>query len=225
MFGVQEKPKLKSILVNKKENKVNDNDVSGPPPKRSRHTEGDLNNDHDLLFSPTPRRSDVAKLLLDRPLLSTRPEPPEIDMQNISETLKSKKINPSNLRFGFLGLGIMGSGIVKNLIDSGHKVVVWNRTVEKCRKFGDAGAEIAQTPCDVIDRVDITFSCVSDPSAAKQMVFGNCGVLSSDAISHGKGYVEMTSIDAETSQDIYDGITNKGGRYLEAQVIVENVRM
>lgn len=112
----------------------------------------------------------------------------------------------------------MGCGIVKNLIDSGHKVVVWNRTSEKCRKFGDAGAEIAQTPSDVIDRVDITFSCVSDPSAAKQMVFGNCGVLSSNAITEGKGYVEMTSIDAETSQDIFDGITSKGGRYLEAQV-------
>lgn len=50
------------------------------------------------------------------------------------------------------------------------------------------------------------------------MVFGNCGVLSSNAIIGGKGYVEMTSIDAETSQDIADGITSKGGRYLEAQV-------
>lgn len=217
---VQEKPaKLRSILI-KKDNKLNDNDLSAPPPKRSRHTEGDLNNDNDLIFSPSPRRNDAAKQLLNRPLLSTRPEPPEIDMQNVSETLKSKKINPSPLRFGFLGLGIMGCGIVKNLIDSGHKVVVWNRTSEKCRKFTDAGAEVAQTPSDVIDRVDITFSCVSDPSAAKQMVFGNCGVLSSNAITEGKGYVEMTSIDAETSHDIFDGITSKGGRYLEAQVII-----
>lgn len=50
------------------------------------------------------------------------------------------------------------------------------------------------------------------------MVFGNCGVLSSNSIIEGKGYVEMTSIDAETSQDIADGITSRGGRYLEAQV-------
>lgn len=223
VLSVQEKPaKLRSILI---KNKLNDNDLSAQPaPKRSRHTEGDLNNDHDLIYSSSPRRNDAAKQLLNRPLLSTRPEPPEIDMQNVSETLKSKKINPSALRFGFLGLGIMGCGIVKNLIDSGHKVVVWNRTSEKCRKFADAGAEIAQTPSDVIDRVDITFSCVSDPSAAKQMVFGNCGVLSSNAITEGKGYVEMTSIDAETSHDISDGITSKGGRYLEAQVWVDSPR-
>lgn len=38
---------------------------------------------------------------------------------------------PSSLKFGFLGLGIMGSGIVKNLLNSGHSVVVWNRTPDK----------------------------------------------------------------------------------------------
>lgn len=51
-----------------------------------------------------------------------------------------------------------------------------------------------------------------------QMVFGNCGVLSSSSMIDGKGYVEMTSIDAETSQDIATSIIQKGGRYLEAQV-------
>lgn len=90
-------------------------------------------------------------------------------MQTVSETLKSKNINPSPLRFGFLGLGIMGGGIVKNLLNSGHKVVVWNRTLEKCRKFEEAGAEIMPTPCDVVDNVDITFSCVSDPWVAKEV--------------------------------------------------------
>lgn len=50
------------------------------------------------------------------------------------------------------------------------------------------------------------------------MVFGNCGILSSEAISDRKGYVEMTGIDDSTSQDIADAITSKGGRYLEAQV-------
>lgn len=50
------------------------------------------------------------------------------------------------------------------------------------------------------------------------MIFGNCGVLSSESICFGKGYVEMTGIDADTSQDIGDAIISKGGRYLEAQV-------
>lgn len=56
---------------------------------------------------------------------------PALDVETMSQTLKDKNILPSNLKFGFLGLGIMGSGIVKNLINSGHSVIVWNRTHEK----------------------------------------------------------------------------------------------
>lgn len=48
------------------------------------------------------------------------------------------------------------------------------------------------------------------------MVFGNCGVL--QEMDTRKSYVEMTSIDQETSKDIEDAITSKGGRYLEAQL-------
>lgn len=90
-------------------------------------------------------------------------------MNDISQTLKMKNINPSSLKFGFLGLGTMGTGIVKNLLNSGHKVVVWNRTFTKCSKFKEAGADVARTPGDVIDQVDITFSCVADPSAVKEV--------------------------------------------------------
>lgn len=68
---------------------------------------------------------------MNRPTSVARPETPEIDVAKVSNTLKSKNINPSTLTFGFLGLGIMGCGIVKNLINSGHKVVVWNRTATK----------------------------------------------------------------------------------------------
>ena len=52
-------------------------------------------------------------------------------MGSVSQTLKDKKIEPSGLKFGFLGLGIIGSGIVKNLLNSGHSVMVWNRSSEK----------------------------------------------------------------------------------------------
>jgi len=154
--------------------------------------------------------------LLDRPLL--RPASPalEMDLVTSSQTLREKDIQPSKLNFGFLGLGIMGSGMVKNLLNSGHQVTVWNRTTEKVKDFLEAGAKEALTPSDVIAECDITFSCVSDPQAAKELVFGNCGVL--QEINTTKGYVEMTSVDSDTSQDIAEAISLKGGRYLEAQI-------
>ncbi|XP_076237585.1 nucleosome-destabilizing factor [Calliopsis andreniformis] len=167
-----------------------------------------------LNHSTPPRKS--GSTLLNRPANIARPVTPPLDVETLSQTLKEKNILPSTLKFGFLGLGIMGSGIVKNLINSGHSVIVWNRTQEKCADFVKAGAEQGLTPSDVVLAADITFSCVADPQAAKDMVFGNCGVLTE--ISPEKGYVEMTGIDAETSQDIAEAITAKGGRYLEAQV-------
>ncbi|KAK6637604.1 hypothetical protein RUM44_008026 [Polyplax serrata] len=88
--------------------------------------------------------------------------------------------------------------------------------LNQCDKFVAAGAELGMTPSDVVASADITFSCVADPQAAKDMVFGNCGVLSENLTE--KGYIEMTGIDPETSQDIAESITGKGGRYLEAQI-------
>jgi len=158
---------------------------------------------------------DAVSNFLDRPTLD-RPASPSLDISTSSQILRDKDIQPSKLSFGFLGLGIMGSGIVKNLLNSGHSVTVWNRTAEKRLEFTKNGAKEALTPGDVIAESDITFSCVSDPQAAKDMVFGNCGVLSE--INTTKGYVEMTGIDADTSQDIAEAISLKGGRYLEAQV-------
>lgn len=170
-----------------------------------------------LLVNHSKKKSvrDAVSNFLDRPAIN-RPASPSLDISTSSQILRDKDIQPSKLNFGFLGLGIMGSGIVKNLLNSGHSVTVWNRTAEKRQEFVKAGAKEALTPGDVIAESDITFSCVSDPQAAKDMVFGNCGVLSE--INTTKGYVEMTGIDADTSQDIAEAISLKGGRYLEAQV-------
>ncbi|XP_058818010.1 cytokine-like nuclear factor N-PAC isoform X2 [Topomyia yanbarensis] len=192
--------------------------VNIPSPKRKRKLLNDSADAPSLdleTFSPVRRNVPVSHLL-NRPVTVARPATPEIDMSSVSNALQSRNIQASSLKFGFLGLGIMGCGIVKNLLNSGHSVVVWNRTATKCRKFQEAGAEVADTPSDVIEMTDVTFSCVSDPQVAKDLVFGNCGVMSANLV--GKGYVEMTGVDPETSQDIAEQIISKGGRYLEAQI-------
>ncbi|KAL3233969.1 hypothetical protein MRX96_022727 [Rhipicephalus microplus] len=61
----------------------------------------------------------------------TRPVTPPLDVERISDVLRSKHVSPSSLKFGFLGLGNMGQGMVKNLINSGHHITVWNRTPSK----------------------------------------------------------------------------------------------
>jgi len=232
------KKTVKKTEAKKREANDSDSSASGPsstsPSKRARVTktqtkaqakeEPSSSRAEELDSSPVPSYSSGLKKssaavsgLLDRPTLA-RPASPSIgiDLVTSSQTLREKDIQPSKLNFGFLGLGIMGSGMVKNLLNSGHNVSVWNRTTDKVRDFVEAGAKEALTPSDVIADSDITFSCVSDPQAAKDLVFGNCGVL--QEINTTKGYVEMTGIDSETSQDIAEAISLKGGRYLEAQI-------
>lgn len=102
----------------------------------------------------SPRKSGLVSRILDQPNTVQRPvrkkkkkpiqglrmdpnsflvaqDTPPLDVERVTQTLKEKNVQPSTLKFGFLGLGIMGSGMVKNLLNSGHKVIVWNRTTEK----------------------------------------------------------------------------------------------
>ncbi|KAK3599504.1 hypothetical protein CHS0354_006633 [Potamilus streckersoni] len=132
-----------------------------------------------------------------------------------------KSVIPTPSRIGFLGLGIMGQGMVMNLLRSGHEVTVWNRTILKCREFVKAGALKGNSPAEVVQSCDITFSCVSDSSAVKDLVFGNAGVL--QGISPGKCYVEMSTIDEDTVQDAAEAITARGGVFLEAPVVGSRV--
>ncbi|XP_047636541.1 cytokine-like nuclear factor N-PAC isoform X3 [Phacochoerus africanus] len=111
---------------------------------------------------------------------------------------------------GFLGLGLMGSGIVSNLLKMGHTVTVWNRTAEK------EGARLGRTPAEVVSTCDITFACVSDPKAAKDLVLGPSGVL--QGIRPGKCYVDMSTVDADTVTELAQVIVSRGGRFLEAPV-------
>lgn len=170
----------------------------------------------DAFLGTLTKRTPNAIALLDRPVV-TRPETQTIDMNSRSNTLADRDITPSDQTFGFLGLGMMGSTIVKDLIYTGHKVVVWNRTIDKCQPFVEAGAEVKDTPMDVVEAADIIFCCVSDPKGAKDLVFGNCGVLQLKDLRN-KAYVEMSTIDPDTSLDIGEGIKQCNGRYLEAQI-------
>ncbi|CAG9856077.1 unnamed protein product [Phyllotreta striolata] len=169
--------------------------------------------------------------ILNRPSIIDEPEVSSVNLNSNLELLNTKNITASRKRFGFIGLGTIGSGIVKNLINSGHKVNLFNRTSEKCddlkkqaendiNKAGLVNTYI--TPCDVMQNSDITFNCVSDSNNAKAVVIGNCGITKAgdllDSEGYSKGYVEMTSIDPQTSKDMCEIIKSKGGRYLEVQV-------
>ena len=73
--------------------------------------------------------------------------------------------------FGFLGLGIMGSAMAKNLLKAGFQVTVWNRSQDKCAELAALGARVAATPAEVTASCPITFAILADPAAAEAVCF------------------------------------------------------
>ena len=114
------------------------------------------------------------------------------------------------------GQGIMGTPIARNLMKLGHPVVVWNRSLEKCAPLLAEGATQGNTPAEVVAQCDITFAMLSDPEAAEAVALGPGGVV--EALTPGKGYVDMSTVDADTSRRIAAAVQAKGGRFLEAPV-------
>ncbi|RLN07988.1 glyoxylate/succinic semialdehyde reductase 1 [Panicum miliaceum] len=132
------------------------------------------------------------------------------------------------MEVGFLGLGIMGKAMATNLLRHGYRVTVWNRTIAKCQELVALGATVGETPAAVVAKCRYTIAMLSDPSAALSVVFDKDGVL--EQIGDGKGYIDMSTVDAATSSKIsesyvmgkgrmiVEAVKQKGGAFVEAPV-------
>mmetsp|Transcript_3588 Transcript_3588/g.7879 ORF Transcript_3588/g.7879 Transcript_3588/m.7879 type:complete len:292 (+) Transcript_3588:102-977(+) len=119
-------------------------------------------------------------------------------------------------KIGYLGMGIMGSAMAGRLVDAGFPVTVWNRSKEKCEPLAAKGAKVASTAKEVIETCDLIFACTSDPFSAREVVFGEGGVLA--GVTPGKCFIDMSTVDEETTKAIAAAVLAKGGRFLEAPV-------
>ncbi|KAJ7533198.1 hypothetical protein O6H91_13G037200 [Diphasiastrum complanatum] len=128
-----------------------------------------------------------------------------------SDAVKNEKV----LSIGFLGLGIMGTAMARNLIKSGHDVMVWNRTANKCEVLVSEGAKLGSSPEQVAGSCDITFAMLADPTAA-EVAWGKGGAVF--GLGPEKGYVDVSTVDEETSKAISERVKSSGALYLEAPV-------
>lgn len=110
----------------------------------------------------------------------------------------------------------MGSPMAQNLIKSGYDVTIWNRTKSKCDPLINLGAKYQPSPREVAASCDITFAMLADPESALDVASGENGAAS--GLSSGKGYVDVSTVDAVTSKLIGARIKNTGALFLEAPV-------
>src|SRR5690242_14751852 len=119
-------------------------------------------------------------------------------------------------RLGFVGLGVMGSRVVKRLLAAGHTVTGYNRTRAKAQWLVDAGMTAAGSPRAVAEAADITFTMVTNTSALRSVMEGPAGLLA--GISAGKIHVDMSTVSPSVSRALAQQVATKGGQMLDAPV-------
>lgn len=119
-------------------------------------------------------------------------------------------------KLGFVGLGVMGSRMVKRLLDAGHEVTGYNRTKSKAQWLLDAGMKWADTPRAVVEASDISLSMVTNTSALQSIADGPDGLLA--GLKPGKIHIDMSTVSPAYSQELAKQIEAQGAAMLDAPV-------
>ncbi|WP_461227129.1 NAD(P)-dependent oxidoreductase [Lacticaseibacillus suihuaensis] len=119
-------------------------------------------------------------------------------------------------QLGFIGTGVMGTGIIHNLLKAGYPVVVFNRTKAHAQAVLDAGATWAATPREVAAQSAVTLSMVGFPQDVEQVYFGDDGILA--GAKKGSTVVDMTTSTPSLAERIAKAAAAQGVTALDAPV-------
>ena len=117
---------------------------------------------------------------------------------------------------GYVGLGVMGSAIVRRLLAAGHDVTVWNRTREKAEPLLAAGARWADTPRAVAAASEIVFTMVTNTGAVRAVTEGDDGILA--GLGAGRIYIDMSTASPANTRALADQVAAAGAEMLDSPV-------
>ncbi len=117
---------------------------------------------------------------------------------------------------GFVGLGAMGSRVVKRLLDAGYTVTGYNRTRSKAQWLLDAGMRWGDTPRTVAETADVIFTMVTNTQALQEVVGGHNGILA--GLREGKIYIDMSTVSPSKSREVAAKVAATGAHMLDVPV-------
>jgi 3-hydroxyisobutyrate dehydrogenase-like beta-hydroxyacid dehydrogenase len=119
-------------------------------------------------------------------------------------------------KVGYIGLGVMGGGVAKRLLDAGHTVTGWNRTREKAQWLVDAGMLWGESPRAVAEHSEVVFTMVTNTAAVQAVTDGPDGILS--GLAPGKVYVDMSTASPANTRALAGRVGALGADMLDAPV-------
>ena len=119
-------------------------------------------------------------------------------------------------KVGYIGLGIMGAAIARNLMKAGHELVVHNRSQEIVKQLASEGATPAHSPKEVAEQVEFVFTNLPDSPDVEKVVLGKDGII--EGAHDGLIYVDNSTIKPETARMIAGELEKVGIPALDAPV-------
>ena len=123
--------------------------------------------------------------------------------------------NMASKKIGWIGVGNMGTPMVKNLLKAGFEVTVYNRTAARAAPLQEAGAKLAVSPAALWDVADTIITMVADDAALQQIHQGKDGLLAGATAGT---VIDMSTVSPATSRDLAAKLAAKGVDYLDAPV-------
>ena len=120
----------------------------------------------------------------------------------------------NRFHIAFLGVGLMGAPMVRNLLDAGYPMTLWNRTGSKCEPFADA-ATIACTPEDAIRDADIVVTMLENGDVVDDVMVAQGGIA---ALKAGAVYIDMSSVPPSLARRHAALAKEQGAGYVDAPV-------
>ncbi len=121
------------------------------------------------------------------------------------------------MTLGFLGLGIMGYPMARNLLRAGHSVAVWSNTAAKAKRLAEAEkAEFCATPKQVAEAAEIVFLCVGDTAMSERVTLGPEGIL--DGVRAGSIVADCSTVAPSYARRAAAALAEKGAHFLDTPV-------
>jgi 2-hydroxy-3-oxopropionate reductase len=120
------------------------------------------------------------------------------------------------MNIGFIGLGIMGKPMARNLIKAGHQLTVYDHAPERIAELAESGTATGKSAEDVAARSQVTFTMVPDGPEVEAAILGTAGAL--EGAQPGSVIVDMSSISPIVAQKVGAACYAKGIEFLDAPV-------
>lgn len=122
-----------------------------------------------------------------------------------------------SLNLAFIGLGVMGYPMAGHLAKAGHKVCVYNRTLQKAEQWAETyGGTFGTTPAEAAKDADIVFCCVGNDDDVRSVTTSENGVIS--RMKSGAILIDHTTASAELATELDTACRNAGLHFIDAPV-------